>query len=65
MKKFMMLFRDSEVYLAGQSPDALQVLTQKMMSWVGEMSEKGIHLSSEKLKRTGQLIKASRFFIDA
>ena len=60
MEKFMLLFRGSEVYEAGQSPEALQILTQRMMNWVGEMSEKGIHVSSEKLERTGKLVEASK-----
>jgi hypothetical protein len=59
MEKFMLLFRGSEVYQANQSPEALQILTQKMINWVGEISEKGLHVSSEKLKRTGKLVRAS------
>jgi len=53
MEKFMLLFRGSEVYQPDQSPEALQVLTQKMMNWLGDLNGKGMHVSSEKLKRSG------------
>lgn len=49
----MLVFRGSEVYEPDQSPEDLQVLTQKMMNWLGDLSEKGSHVSSERLQRTG------------
>lgn len=65
MEKFMLLFRGSEVYQPDQSPEALQVLTQRMMDWLGDLSEKGMHVTSERLKRTGkQVIGAKKTLTD-
>ena len=52
----MFLFRGSEVYQPDQSPEALQILTQKMMDWLGDLSQKGMHITSERLKRTGKQV---------
>jgi len=57
----MLLFRASDVYQPDQSPAALQALTVKMMDWVGYITERGLHVSSEKFKRTGkQVIGANK-----
>lgn len=60
MEKFMLLFRGSEVYQPDQSAEALQALTQKMMDWLGDLSEKGAHVASERLKRTGKLVSGAK-----
>lgn len=60
MEKFMLLFRGSEVYQPDQSPEALQVLTQKMMGWLGDLSGKGMHMTSERLKRTGKQVSGAK-----
>jgi len=60
MEKFMLLFRGSDVYRPDQSPEALQVLTQKMMNWLGHLSAKEMHVSSERLKRNGKLVSGQK-----
>jgi hypothetical protein len=60
MEKFMFLFRGSDVYQPDQSPEALQVLTQKMMDWLGELSGTGAHVASERLKRTGRQVSGAK-----
>jgi hypothetical protein len=60
MEKFMLLFRGSDVYQPDQSPEALQILTQRMMNWLGELSEKGMHVTSERLKRTGMQVTGAQ-----
>lgn len=65
MEKFMFLFRGSSVYQPGQSPEALQALTEKMMNWVGDLIERGIHVSSQPLQTTGvQVSGAGKTLID-
>jgi hypothetical protein len=59
MKKFMLLFRGSDVYQPGQSPDTLQDLKQKMIHWVGELSKKGMHVASEPLQPTGKQVSGT------
>lgn len=59
MEKFILLFRGSDVYEAGQSPEALEALTVKMMDWVGNLIKKGTHVGSEKLYRSGALVSGS------
>ena len=54
MEKFMLLFRGSDVYQPGQSPEALQALKEKMIHWVVDLSEKGVHVASEPLEPTGK-----------
>jgi hypothetical protein len=53
MQKFMLLFRGSDVYQPGQSPEALQALKQKLFRWVGDLAAKGQHVASEPLEPTG------------
>ena len=52
----MLLFRGSDVYQPGQAPEALQTLKQKMIQWVVDLSEKGIHVASEPLEPTGKQV---------
>jgi len=52
----MLLFRGSDVYQPGQSPEALQALKQKMMYWVGDLSKKGVHVASEPLQPIGKQV---------
>ena len=56
----MLLFRGSEVYQPDQSPEALQVLTQKMMDWLGDLSGKGMHIASERFKRSGKQVNGAK-----
>ncbi len=57
MDKFILLFRGSEVYEDTQSPEALELLTVKMMDWVHGLIQNGQHVSSEKFHRAGQQLK--------
>ena len=52
----MLLFRGSDVYQPGQPPEALQILKQKLIHWIGDLSEKGVHVASEPLQPTGKHI---------
>ncbi|MGY3211510.1 YciI family protein [Mucilaginibacter sp. HD30] len=66
MEKFMLLFRGSDVYQPDQSPEDLQVLKEKMMNWVFDLVNKGLHVSSEPLEQTGKQVKgAEKIVIDA
>ncbi|HEY5748852.1 MAG TPA: YciI family protein [Chryseolinea sp.] len=56
MEKFMLLFRGSDVYQPGQSPDALDALKEKMIHWLTDLSEKGTHVASEPLQTTGKQV---------
>jgi hypothetical protein len=56
MEKFMLLFRGSDVYQPGQSPEALQALKQKLIHWVGDLVNKGLHVASEPLEPTGKQV---------
>ena len=60
MEKFMLLFRGSDVYQPGQSPEALQALKQKMIHWVGHLAEKGVHVASEPLQPTGKQVNGTK-----
>jgi len=60
MEKFMFLFRGSDVYQPGQSPEALQALKQKLMHWVGDLAEKGVHVASEPLEPTGKQVNGTK-----
>jgi len=60
MEKFMLLFRGSDVYQPGQSPDALEALKEKMIHWLTDLSEKGVHVASEPLETTGKQVSGSR-----
>jgi hypothetical protein len=66
MEKFMLLFRGSDVYQPGQSPEALEALKPKMIDWVADLFDKGAHVSSEILQPTGiQINGAKKIVIDA
>lgn len=56
MEKFIFLFRGSDVYQPGQSPEALQALKEKLIHWIGDLSEKGIHLASEPMEPVGKQV---------
>ena len=60
MEKFMFLFRGSDVYQPGQSPDALEALKEKMIHWLTDLSEKGVHVASEPLETTGKQVSGSK-----
>ena len=52
----MLLFRGSDVYQPGQSPEALQALKQKLIHWVVDLSKKGVHVASEPLEPVGKQV---------
>ena len=52
----MLLFRGSDVYQSGQSPEALQALKQKLIRWVGDLANKGQHVASEPLEPAGKQV---------
>ena len=56
----MFLFRGSDVYQPGQSPEALQALKQKMVDWVVDLSKKGVHIASEPLQPTGKQVSSTK-----
>lgn len=56
MEKFMLLFRGSDVYQPGQSPEALQALKQELIHWVVDLSKKGLHVGSEPLEPMGKQV---------
>lgn len=61
----MLLFRGSDVYQPGQSPEALETLKHKMIVWLSDLSAKGIHVASEPLKSIGkQVIGAKKIVTD-
>lgn len=60
MEKFMLLFRGSDVYQPGQSPEALQALKQKLIHWIGDLSKKGVHVASEPLQPTGKHVSGTK-----
>lgn len=60
MEKFMLLFRGSDVYQPGQSPEALQALKEKMIHWIVDLSEKGVHVASEPLEPTGKQVNGKK-----
>ena len=60
MEKFMLLFRGSDVYQPGQSPEALQALKQKLIHWIGDLSKKGVHVASEPLQPTGKQVNGTK-----
>ena len=59
MEKFILLFRGSDVYEQSQSPEALQILTVKMIDWVGKLVKNGNHVSSEKWQRAGKKVNGA------
>jgi hypothetical protein len=60
MEKFMLLFRGSDVYQPGHSPEALQALKQKLIHWIGDLSKKGVHVASEPLQPTGKQVSGTK-----
>jgi len=60
MEHFMLLFRGSDVYQPGQSPEVLQALKQKMILWVGNLSKKGVHVDSQPLEPTGKHVSGAK-----
>jgi len=60
MEKFMLLFRGSDVYQPGQTPEALQALKQKLIHWVGDLSKKGVHVASEPLEPAGKQVSGTK-----
>jgi hypothetical protein len=56
MEKFMFLFRGSDVYQPGQSPEAFLALKEKLVHWITGLSERGVHVASEPLQPTGKQI---------
>jgi hypothetical protein len=60
MEKFMLIFRGSDVYQPGQSPESLQVLKQKMIDWVIDLSKKGVHVASEPLQPGGKQVSGTK-----
>ena len=60
MEHFMLLFRGSDVYQPGQSPESQQTLKQKMLHWVGDLSKKGVHVNSEPLQPTGKHVSGAK-----
>ncbi len=52
----MLLFRGSDVYQPGQSPEDLQALKQKLIQWVVGLSEKGVHVTSVPLEPVGKQV---------
>jgi hypothetical protein len=59
MEKFMFLFRGSDVYQPGQSPEALQALKLKLIDWIGDLADQGIHVASEPLQPTGKQVRGT------
>ena len=60
MEKFMLLFRGSDAYQPGESPETLQSLKQKMLQWVVELSFQGVHVASEPLEPTGRQVGGTK-----
>jgi hypothetical protein len=60
MEKFILLFRGSDVYQPGQSPEALQALKQKMIDWVIDLSKEGVHIASEPLEPAGKQVNGRK-----
>ena len=60
MEKFMLIFRGSDVYQPGQSPEVLQAFKQKMINWVIDLSKKGLHIASEPLEAIGKQVSGTK-----
>ena len=56
----MLLFRGSDVYQPGQSPEALLALKQKLIYWIVDLSSKGVHVASEPLEPTGKQVGGTK-----
>ncbi len=55
----MLIFRGSDVYQPDQSPEDLQLLKEKMMNWVVDLINKGLHVASEPLEQTGKQVNGA------
>ncbi|MEO6547970.1 MAG: YciI family protein [Ferruginibacter sp.] len=64
MEKFILLFRGSDVYESSQPPEALQILTVKMIDWVGDLIKNDKHVSSEKWQRSGKKVSGAMKIVD-
>jgi hypothetical protein len=60
MEKFMLLFRGSDVYQPGETPESLQALKEKMLHWVFGLDEKGLHVASEPLEPIGKQVSGTK-----
>jgi len=60
MEKFMLLFRGSDVYQPGQSPETIQALKEKLIYWIGDLSKKGMHIVSDPLEPTGKQVSGRK-----
>jgi hypothetical protein len=60
MEKFMLLFRGSDVYQPGQTPEAVQALKQKLLSWIVDLSSNGMHVASEPLQPIGKQVGGTK-----
>jgi len=56
----MFLFRGSDVYQPGQSPESLQALKERLIHWVIYLSESGLHVASEPLEPTGKQVNGTK-----
>ena len=52
----MLLFRGSDVYQPAQPSEVLEALKEKMIHWVIDISNKGVHICSEPLQPTGKQV---------
>jgi len=58
MSEFVYLYRGGE---AGRSPDRMQQMMQKWMTWLKELGEKGhIRDQGQPLERTGKLVRGKQ-----
>jgi len=60
MEKFIFLFRGSDVYQPGQSPEALQALKEKMIHWLSDLTKNGVHVASEPFQPTGKQVSGTK-----
>lgn len=60
MQNFIFLFRGSDVYQPGQSPEVLLALKQKLIHWIGDLSKKGVHVGSEPLEPIGKQVSGTK-----
>lgn len=56
----MLLFRGSDVYQPGQTPEALLALKEKMIHWVVDLAQKGVHVASEPLEPAGKQVSGTK-----
>ena len=60
MEKFMYLFRGGDAHKQGASPQALKALVQEMMTWMGDLSKKGLIAGGEPLQREGMQVSGTQ-----